>query len=102
MTTHHIVIPKQSNAYTSTFTNPGTPAVSMPGSASSPLSGTSFSAGGETKVIPVTVTNQDVLQALIALSDGANFGFDERAWRYWLANENTRAVPQIDPRRTAD
>ncbi len=102
VTTHHIVIPKQSNAYTSTFTKPGTPAISMPGSASSPLSGTGFSAGGERKVIPVTVTNQDVLQALIALSGGANFGFDVRAWQYWLANENTRAVPQIDPRRTAD
>jgi hypothetical protein len=95
VTTHHIVIPKQSDAYTSTFMKPAA-------SASSPFGPTSFSAGGETKVIPVTVTNQDVLQALINLSGGANFGFDERAWQYWLANENTRTAPQIDSRRDAD
>ncbi len=95
VTTHHIVIPKQSDAYTSSFMKPAA-------SASSPFGPTTFSAGGETKVIPVTVTNQDVLQALITLSGGANFGFDERAWQYWLANENMRAAPQADSRRDAD
>lgn len=95
VTTHHIVIPKQSDAYTSTFMKPAAPA-------SSPFGPTSFSAGGETKVIPVTVTNQDVLQALINLSGGANFGFDERAWQYWLANETTRTSPEVDSRRDAD
>lgn len=98
VTTHHIVIPRQSDAYTSTFVKPASPV----GSASSPFGGTSFSAGGETKVIPVTVTNQDVLQALITLSGGANFGFDERAWLYWLANENAKAASHIDSRRDAD
>jgi len=102
VTTHHIVIPKQSDAYTSTFMKPASSPISAPGASSSPFGPTGFSAGGETKVIPVTVTNQDVLQALIALSGGANFGFDERAWQYWLANEDTMTAPRIDSRRDAD
>jgi hypothetical protein len=104
-TTHCVVIPKKSDHYQATFVTPtgtgkaGTPAAIAPGS---PLGGTSFSAGDETKVIPVTVTNQQVLEALIRLSGGANFGFDQQAWRFWLAAENRKAVPDVSGRREKD
>jgi hypothetical protein len=97
ITTHYTVIPKGADNYTTGFASP---VLSGPqaGSPSSPLGGTSFSAGGETKVIPHTVNNQQVLDALIRLG-GANFGFDQRAWRYWLANENRKAAPQLNWRK---
>jgi hypothetical protein len=45
------------------------------------------------------VTNQEVLQALIRLSGGVNYGFDQRAWKFWLANENRKVAPQVNARR---
>jgi hypothetical protein len=102
VTTHYLVIPRQSDAYTTTFVTPA--AATQPGAVagsgpSSPLGGTSFSAGDETKVIPVTVNNQQVLEALIRLSGGVNFGFDRRAWRYWLATETSSRIPDVQSRR---
>jgi hypothetical protein len=47
------------------------------------------------------VQNQQVLDALAKLT-GANFGFDERAWRYWHAQEKQSAEarqPLVDARR---
>ncbi len=95
VTTHYIVLPKPSDAYTATFakTDGGGPA------GGSPLGGTGFSAGGEAQVIPRTVKNEEVLTALIRLSGGANFGFDQRAWRYWLDNQNKQSAPVTDVRR---
>lgn len=95
VTTHYIVLPKQSDGYTATFakTNPG-------GAGSgSPFGGTGLSAGGQTQVIPRTVNNQEVLAALIRLSGGVNFGFDKQAWRYWLDNQNKQSAPELDARR---
>ncbi len=96
ITTHYVVIPKQTGNYTTTFTSPG--AARTP-TASSPPGGTSFSAGDETKVIQHRLNNQEVLESLIKLSGGVNFGFDRQAWRFWLANENKNAVPDVDWRR---
>jgi len=95
VTTHTIVIPRASDAYTATFakTDGGQPA------GGSPLGGTGFSSGGEPLVISRTVNNQEVLSALIRLSGGVNFGFDKRAWQYWLDNENQRMTPTVDARR---
>lgn len=95
VTTHTIVIPRASDAYTATFakTDGG-----LPGGGS-PLGGTGFSTGGEPLVISQTVNNQEVLTALIRLSGGVNYGFDKRAWQYWLDNENNRTTPTVDARR---
>ena len=101
VTKHYTVIAKRSDNYTAGFTNPALSGPQM-GSPSSPFGGTSFSAGDETKVITHIVSNQRVLDALIRLSSGANFGFDKRAWRYWLANENRKSAPQLDWRRDLD
>jgi hypothetical protein len=98
VTTHYTIVKRGSDNYTTGFVNP---VLSGPQAASpsSPFGATSLSAGNKTKVIPHVVKNQRVLDALISLSGGANFGFDKRAWRYWLANENRKAVPQLDWRR---
>jgi hypothetical protein len=98
VTTHYTVISKRSDNYTTGFTNPVLPGA-QGGPSSSPLGGTSFSAGDSTKVIPRSVNNQQVLEALIRLSGGANFEFNKKAWRYWLANENRKSAPQFDRRR---
>jgi hypothetical protein len=54
----------------------------------------SFGAGGGSmmqnegpKVKIARVQNQHVLDTLTRLSGGSNFGFDQRAWRYWYAQE---------------
>jgi len=80
ITRHCLVIPKTSDHYTATFvrTGGGGPL------GDAPLGGTGFSAGSETQVIPYTERNQEVLTALIRLSGGMNFGFDQRAWQHWL------------------
>lgn len=93
VTTHYIVLPKQSDAYTTTFSK-----TDVPGGGP-PLGGTGFSAGGQPQVIPHTVNNQEVLTALIRLSGGVNFGFDKQAWRYWLDNQNEQSAPDLDARR---
>lgn len=91
VTTHTIVIPKASDAYTATFARTD---------GGAPLGGTGFSAGGEPLVISQTVNNQEVLSALIRLSGGVNYGFDKQAWQYWLDNENKKATPVVDARRS--
>jgi hypothetical protein len=35
------------------------------------------------RMVPVQVANQDVLAALVHLSGGESFGFDQRAWSNW-------------------
>lgn len=96
VTTHYIVLPKTSDAYTATFAKSDGGGAAGGGS---PLGGTGFSAGGETRVIPRTVKNQEVLTALIRLSGGVNFGFERQAWQYWLDNQNRQSAPTVDARR---
>ncbi|MCL4205825.1 MAG: hypothetical protein KJ000_25355 [Pirellulaceae bacterium] len=93
ITTHYVVLPSNPNTHTATFARPA-------GSGSGgPLGGTGFSSGEPPPVIARTVRNEEVLQSLILLSGGVNFGFDQRAWNSWLANENRQAVPAFDARR---
>ena len=59
--------------------------------------GGGLSMGGGPKRSAVTVRNDRVLEALVALT-GTNFEWDTRAWRSWLASR--RAPPaDYDPRR---
>jgi hypothetical protein len=101
VTTHYIVIPGKSESYTTTFMNTSAPGSSPVSPASSPDS-TACGGGDKGKVIPRTVTNQEVLDALIKLTGGVNFGLDEKAWRYWLATENRKRVPAVQSRRDED
>jgi hypothetical protein len=99
ITTHYIVIPGKTDSYTTTFMSTTGPGASVPSRPASSPDSTACSGGDQTKVIPRTVTNEEVLEALIKLSGGANFGLDQKAWRYWLATENRKNAPLIQSRR---
>lgn len=59
--------------------------------------GGGLSMGGGPKRSSVTVRNDRVLEALVALT-GTNFEWDTRAWRSWLASRRAPPV-DYDPRR---
>jgi hypothetical protein len=48
------------------------------------------------KIVDARLTNQAVLDALVALT-GQNFSFDQQAWAYWYASQ--REPGRIDTRR---
>lgn len=58
--------------------------------------GTYFKQGDGPHLVIVHVQNQPVLDALNQLS-GVNFGFDQAAWRYWLAQERKAAEARSAP-----
>ena len=58
--------------------------------------GTGLSMNDGPKIISVPHKNQQVLDALTALT-GQNFDFDERAWAYWYAAQKKRV--KLDARR---
>lgn len=71
VTTHQIVIGpggRGGDSYTTTFDGSG---------------GSSFSAGGSTKVYNRVAQNQEVLEALVRLSGGQSFGYNIPAWQRW-------------------
>ena len=77
VTTHRIATQnRSSDTMSTTFAKPG-----------SQGGGTGLSAGAASQTFTQTVTNQQVLNALVQLSGGRSFGFDQRAWRYWYATE---------------
>jgi len=76
--------------------------VGRPGSMSAtfPTGGTGGSGlamGGGPKIVTRQLPNQDVLDALVKITGGVNFNFDERAWKYWYATQKRPA--DVDIRR---
>jgi hypothetical protein len=59
--------------------------------------GNSFSAGGRPQMIEKKLQNEAVLNALVALHPGINFGYDVEAWKRWYANKDRPTV--LDLRR---
>ena len=59
--------------------------------------GNSFSAGGRPQVIEKKFQNEAVLNALVSLHPGINFGYDVEAWKRWYANKDRPTV--LDLRR---
>jgi len=53
----------------------------------------------EPQWIQVWLHNQDVLDALVKLSGGANFEYHTQAWRVWYAAERARPTPVVGARR---
>lgn len=51
--------------------------------------GNSFGVGGRPKIFKQNLSNEAVLNALVALWPGINFGYDEEAWRAWYADQQT-------------
>jgi hypothetical protein len=85
-TTHYVVLQPKRKGRTTTFVRSADP------TSSTPWGGIGFSSGTQPLVLGQTLRNEEVLQALILLSGGANFGFDQRAWNSWLANQNQHAT----------
>ena len=59
--------------------------------------GGGLSMGSKTKIIKRELQNPAVLEALVALADGPNFGFDIPAWKSWYSSQ--RRPAQLDARR---
>ena len=64
----------------------------------SPTGGGGMTVGSAPKHIRREMSNQQVLDALIAIGGGVNFGFDQKAWRKWYAAEKKPAT--VETRRT--
>jgi hypothetical protein len=78
--------------------NPGRIGTSFGSSSDGSFGGTGLSTGGGGPRVQVqTVQNRSVLEALLAVTDGVNFRYDQVAWRRWLA-EST-APEDLDLRR---
>jgi hypothetical protein len=57
-----------------------------------------LSVGGEgPKYVPYYRQNQAVLDALVSLTDGVNYGYDVQLWKAWYAAQKRR--PGVDVRR---
>jgi hypothetical protein len=50
-----------------------------------------FSFGGGTQVVTNHISNQPVLDALVALT-GQHYGFDKQSWKYWFATQKRGEV----------
>ena len=50
--------------------------------------GNTFGVGGRPKAVTQTIRNQHVLDALVALNPGVNFGFDVEAWKQWYIEQH--------------
>jgi len=53
--------------------------------------------GGRPKIIEREIQNREVLNALVSLTDGANFQYDGQRWKQWYARANT--PEHVDLRR---
>ncbi len=51
--------------------------------------GGTFGVGGRPKIVKQDLHNESVLNALIAIWPGVSFGYDEEAWKAWLADQQT-------------
>ena len=56
-----------------------------------------LSVGSRTEIITRRLSNRAVLDALVKLTGGVNFGFDEGQWKAWYASQMTH--PGLDARR---
>jgi len=98
VTTHEIVYRqpgRSAEAITTSFSQGSGGSSVGSGSSPFPRSGTEFSTGEKQQVVRRTVPNGDVLTALVRLTNGVNFSFDQRAWRYWHAAEKQQPDTQL-------
>ncbi len=59
--------------------------------------GGGLSMGGKSKILKRNLRNLKVRQALVDLSGGQDYEFDEKLWRMWFVNEQTQDY--VDTRR---
>jgi len=63
----------------------------------SPDSGAFSFGGGGPQIVTQALRNPDALSALVTLSDGQSFDYDQRQWRRWLAAQSK--LHAVDVRR---
>ena len=78
-------------------TNPNAPPGEFNASFSPTGGGAGFSFGGGNKVYKEDKQNLTVWRALVELSEGQNFEYNERAWRRWFVN--LQVHEHVDARR---
>ncbi len=61
--------------------------------------GIGFGSGSRAKVVEKPFNNPEVLNALLLLSDGANFDYDVARWKQWYALRDTPDPHLVDLRR---
>jgi hypothetical protein len=57
--------------------------------------GNSFGVGGRPKVIKRKHQNESVLNALVAIHPGVNFGYDIEKWKKWFADRHDNSVTNL-------
>ena len=58
-------------------------------------SGNTFGAGGRPKIFERELTNEGVLNALVAIFPGVNFGYDTNAWKRWYTEQHRSSVTSL-------
>ncbi len=58
-------------------------------------SGNTFGAGGQPKIIKRTLQNDGVLNALVSIFPGINFGYDKAAWKNWYTQQHRPPVGSL-------
>jgi hypothetical protein len=58
-------------------------------------SGNTFGAGGRPKIVTRTLQNEGVLNALVAIFPGINFGYDQAAWKNWYTEQHRPPVGSL-------
>jgi HEAT repeat protein len=62
------------------------------GKTSGGMGGAGMGVGGGTQIVTQHIQNPSVLDALVLLTGGVNYGFDVRAWKYWYTSLKERDV----------
>lgn len=62
-----------------------------PDGSTAPQGGTGLQTPALPSAVPVKVPNQEVLTALVKLTGGANYGFDQQAWKHWYAVQRAKS-----------
>ncbi len=58
-------------------------------------SGNTFGAGGQPKIVKRTLQNDGVLNALVSIFPGINFGYDKAAWKNWYTQQHRPPVGSL-------
>jgi len=59
--------------------------------------GNTFGVGGRPKLVKQSMNNENVLNALVAINPGVNFGYNVKAWKAWYVDQHQ--PPPEDLRR---
>ena len=62
--------------------------------------GNSFGVGGRPQIVKRQLQNETVLNALVAIHPGVNFGYDVDAWKDWYTRQSTPPTLNLRPGRS--